>query len=256
MSAAGQQMRRAVAAAAHRSGLLGQYLATALKDKAVVLMYHRVLEDGDDTSETDPGMFVRKQSLAAQLALLTERCTLVTIDAIGDWLAGRVEYDRPPCALTFDDGWLDNYTVAFPLLQEYGATATIFLVTGAVGNGTMMSWAQVDEMERAGIRFGSHTVTHAELGRCEPEQIRRELVDSRATLAERLAHPSRWFCFPKGSHSDTACQIVSEYYAGAVLVENGYVARGDDAYRLRRIGIHDDVSRTPSLFAWRLARLR
>jgi len=48
---------------------------------------------------------------------------------------------------------------------------------------------------------------------------------------------------------------VSEYYDGAVLVENGYVARGDDAYRLRRIGIHDDVSRTPSLFAWRLARL-
>jgi len=165
VSAAGQQMRRAVAAAAHKSGLLGQYLQTALQDKALVLMYHRVLDDADDTSALDPGMFVKRQSLAGQLALLTERFTLVTIDAIGDWLAGRVQYDRPPCALTFDDGWLDNYTVAFPLLQQYGATATIFLVTGAIGNSEMMSWAQVDEMERAGIRFGSHTVTHSDAAR-------------------------------------------------------------------------------------------
>jgi len=257
VSAAGQQMRRAVAAAAHGSGVLGQYLQSALQDKALVLMYHRVLEDAEDTRATDPGMFVKRQSLDGQLALLTERFTLVTIDAIGDWLAGRVRFDRPPCALTFDDGWLDNYTVAFPLLRQYGATATIFLVTGAIGRDAhMMSWAQVDEMERAGIRFGSHTVTHAELGRCAPDQIRRELLDSRTTLTERVAHPSRWFCFPKGSHSDVACRIVSEYYDGAVLVESGYVSRGDDAYRLRRIGVHDDVSRTPSLFAWRLARLR
>jgi peptidoglycan/xylan/chitin deacetylase (PgdA/CDA1 family) len=254
--AAGQQVRRAVAAAAHGSGLLGQYLDTVLEDKALVLMYHRVLDDAADTRGIDPGMFVRRQSLASQLALLAERYTLVTIDAIGDWLAGRATFDRPPCALTFDDGWLDNYTIAFPLLQRFGATATIFLVTGAVGTADTVTWAQVDEMERAGIRFGSHTVHHVELGRCGADHIRSELVDSRATLSDRLAHPSRWFCFPKGSHSDLACQIVAEYYDGAVLVESGWVSRGDDAYRLRRIGVHDDVTRTPSLFAWRLARLR
>ena len=253
---AGQRARGAVAAVAHGSGLLGLYLRTVLADRAVVLMYHRVLDDATDTSGMDPGMFVRRQSLTSQLALLSERYTLVTIDAVGDWLAGRATFDRPPCALTFDDGWLDNYTVAFPLLQQFGATATIFLITGAVGAPGMVSWAQVDEMERAGIRFGSHTVNHVELGRCGADEIRRELADSRTTLSDRVTHPSRWFCFPRGSHSDLACRIAAEYYDGAVLVENGWVSRGDDAHRLRRIGIHDDVARTPALFAWRLARLR
>ena len=256
MSAAGQQARRAIAAAAYRSGLLGQYLRAALGDRALVLMYHRVLDDGADTSGIDPGMFVTRQSFEAQLQVLRESFTLVTIDAIGEWLAGRATFDRPPCALTFDDGWADNYTVAFPLLQRFDATATVFIVTGAVGTTDMMQWEQVREMERAGIAFGSHTVTHAELGRCQPDQIRRELADSRETINARLARPSRWFCFPKGSHNDAACRMAGEYYAGAVTVENGWVSRGDDPYRVRRIGIHDDVSRTPALFAWRLARLR
>jgi len=256
VSAAGQQARRAIAAAAYGSGLLGQYLRGVLEDRALVLMYHRVLDDGEEVNGVDPGMFVKRGSFEAQLALLSERYTIVTIDAIGDWLAGRARFERPPCALTFDDGWADNYTIAFPLLQRFGATATIFLVTGAIGSTDMMQWEQVLEMERAGVAFGSHTVTHAELGRCEPDQIRRELAESLETLSARLARPSRWFCFPKGSHSALACQLASEYYAGAVTVENGWVSKGDDAYRLRRIGIHDDVSRTPSLFAWRLARLR
>ena len=68
--------------------------------------------------------------------------------------------------------------MAFPLLQRHGATATIFLITGAVGTPSMMSWAQVDEMERAGICFGSHTVSHALLGETPPDRIRSELADS------------------------------------------------------------------------------
>ena len=256
MSAAGQQVRRAVAAAAHGSGLLDYYLRNVLEDRALVLMYHRVLDPAAGMTCSDPGMFVTRNSFAAQLALLSESFTLVTIDAIGDWLAGRVAFERPPCALTFDDGWADNFSVGFPLLQQFGATATIFLVTGAMGSAEMMSWEQVLEMERAGIAFGSHTATHAELGRCDAARIRREVVDSREVLTERLRRPSRWFCFPKGSYNAEARAIVSEYYEGAVTVHNGWVSRGDDTYTLRRIGIHDDVSSTQSLFAWRLARLR
>ena len=74
-------------------------------------------------------------------------------------------------------------------------------------------------------------------------------------LTDRLKRPSRWFCFPKGSHSPVARDLVSEYYDGAVTVEGGWVGRGDDPYTLRRVGVHDDMTSTSALFAWRLALL-
>jgi peptidoglycan/xylan/chitin deacetylase (PgdA/CDA1 family) len=254
--AAGRWARHAAAALGHYTGALGLYRRVAMRGRAVILMYHRVLEDDGIPPDLHPGMFVTRRTFEKHLRLLRTSHTLVTIDQIGEWLKGQATFERPPCALTFDDGWLDNYETAFPLLKAYGATATIFLITGNRGTTGMMSWEQVLEMERAGIAFGSHTVSHVELGKCEPERIREELVESRKTLEERLARMSEWFCFPKGSYNRQAVELVGEHYAGAVTVDSGWVSPGDDPRRLRRIGVHDDMSWTTPLFAWRLASLR
>lgn len=248
--------RSGLAAAAHYSGALAAYRRLRLRDRGIILMYHRVAASEAEAANLDPGMYVMQRSLESQLRDLLHSHTLVTIDQFGEWMAGTAQFPKPPCALTFDDGWLDNYETAFPVLRRYSAPATIFLITGDVGKPRMMGWDQILEMERHGIAFGSHTVTHAQLGQCDPARIRTELAESRATLQQRLARPSRWFCFPKGSHNDTACALVSEYYDGALVTTRGWVSRSDDRFRVRRIAMHEDVSRTPPLFAWRLALLR
>ena len=252
----GQAARRLVAGTVHYSGVLGRYRHEVHRHRGIVLTYHRVLSARTPSSAIDPGMFVTGPTFERHLALLTQSYTLVTIDQMGRWLAGDATFDRPPCALTFDDGWRDNYEVAFPILQRYGAPATVFLITGAIGSPGMLDWPQILEMERAGIVFGSHTVTHAQLGDCDPAQIQSELIDSRRQLGERLTRPSCWFCFPKGSHSDVARRLASQYYAGAVTTEPGWVSRGDDPYRIQRINMHDDMTCTTALFAWKLALLR
>jgi peptidoglycan/xylan/chitin deacetylase (PgdA/CDA1 family) len=249
----GQAVRRLAAGTLHYSGLLGRYRHAAHRTRGLVLTYHHVLRSR--TRTVDPGVYVTGSTLERHLALLARSYTLVTIDRMGEWLAGQAAFDRPPCALTFDDGWTDTYEMAFPILQKHGAPATVFLITGAVGTPGMLDWPRILEMERAGISFGSHTVSHALLGHCDPARIRTELAESRSQLAERLIRPSQWFCFPKGSHTDAACRLASEYYAGAVTTEPGWVSRGDDPYRIRRINMHDDMTRTTALFAWKLALL-
>jgi len=97
-------------------------------------MYHRVLPDEHPDRLTEqPGMFVSPRTLDLHLATLRRYFELVHLD---DWLkraASGAELPRLSCALTFDDGWRDNYEYGFPILQRYQAPATIFLVSGSIG---------------------------------------------------------------------------------------------------------------------------
>jgi peptidoglycan/xylan/chitin deacetylase (PgdA/CDA1 family) len=104
------------------------------RDSLLILMYHRVLPAGHpDRATEQPGMYVSPETLRMHLATLKEHFTLVHLD---DWLAA-VEAGRPvprnACAITFDDGWKDNFDFAFPVLADARAPATIFLVSELVG---------------------------------------------------------------------------------------------------------------------------
>jgi peptidoglycan/xylan/chitin deacetylase (PgdA/CDA1 family) len=104
------------------------------RDSLLILMYHRVLPaDHPDRATEQPGMYVSPETLRMHLAALKQNFTLLHLD---DWLAA-VAAGRPvprnACAITFDDGWKDNFDFAFPVLTEAQAPATIFLVSELVG---------------------------------------------------------------------------------------------------------------------------
>lgn len=246
--------RRAVSAAAYYSGLEEQRHRQAMQGRGVVLMYHRVLPD--ERPDVDPGMFVTAAAFERHLHLLKARYDLVTIDAFGDWMAGRRQFARPPCAITFDDGWRDNYEVAFPLLQRHGVPATVFLVTSWIGHDDMLDADRIAHMESSGVAFGSHTVTHALLGQVDRPTMRAELADSKAALDRYVKRPSRWFCFPKGSHNEEACELARQFYDGAVTVRRGWVNKHDDRFTVKRVGIHNDVAGTSAMLASRITFLR
>jgi peptidoglycan/xylan/chitin deacetylase (PgdA/CDA1 family) len=115
-----------------------------------------------------------------------------------------------PVVLTFDDGYLDTYCTAFPILQRYGLTATVFLVTGSVGATTgewgppvpvpLMTWAQVQEMARHGISFQSHTRTHPDLALCSDAVALAELVESRAEIEDHVGKEVDALAYPFGSY--------------------------------------------------------
>jgi peptidoglycan/xylan/chitin deacetylase (PgdA/CDA1 family) len=118
-------------------------------------------------------------------------------------LAQAVPAVEKVAALTFDDGYRDFYTAAFPVLERLGFTATMYLPTAYVGTRHLtfnsricLTWSEARELRAAGIEFGSHTDTHPELYRLSQAEIQRELWVSRQKIETRLGEPVRSFSYP------------------------------------------------------------
>jgi len=225
------------------------------KNKAIVLMYHRVLAESENKDNLHPGMYVSTLSLDLHLRYLSKYYSIVTLDELQQWKLGRMSFEKTPCVITFDDGWRDNYTNAFPLLKKYDVPATIFLVTGAIDTPDYLSTAQIVEMEEEKINFGSHTVSHCVLTEVPRDELEYELLHSREALKRYVKCPSDWFCYPKGGQNTGVRVAVEKYYRSALTTIRGNIARDDGDYLIKRLGFHDDVSSSVSLFACRLAMI-
>ncbi|MDR0734466.1 MAG: polysaccharide deacetylase family protein, partial [Elusimicrobiota bacterium] len=102
--------------------------------------------------------------------------------------------------LTFDDGWLDNYTCAFPLLKKHNIKANIFLTAGLVGQNNMLAWSQIEEMRQSGLaEFASHGLTHKRLRALSDDDCLSELIQSKKILEQKLGRKILSFAYPYGS---------------------------------------------------------
>jgi peptidoglycan/xylan/chitin deacetylase (PgdA/CDA1 family) len=121
--------------------------------------------------------------------------------------------------LTFDDGYLNHYTNAFPILQKYGFSAIIFIVTDSIGksktwdaNGQvpLMEWSHLKEMSRYGISFESHTCTHPDLTKISDEAILQEFLCSKGKIEDLLGIPVRSLAYPYGKYNQRITQLAEQ----------------------------------------------
>lgn len=168
-----------------------------------ILMYHSVSNTPESVhpyyrTVTSPQMFARQMR-----HLHDNRYSVVSISDALQYLDGSKVLRSQPIVLTFDDGYGDFYTEAFPVLDRYGFTAIVYLPTAFIGQSSKpfkgigcLTWNQVRELEAAGIEFGSHTVNHPQLRSLAVEDVRRELNESKRTIEYQLGKGVSSFSYP------------------------------------------------------------
>jgi peptidoglycan/xylan/chitin deacetylase (PgdA/CDA1 family) len=141
-----------------------------------------------------------------------------------------------PVLITFDDGYQNNYTEAFPVLRDFGFRATLYVVVQTVGwdnrwhnpatetRVPMISWAQLKELQKAGWEIGSHTMNHPNLKNIELKEMKIEVAKSRSVLAEFMEETPDSFAYPYGAGEDVPAVVQAVKEAGyrtAVTVHAG-----------------------------------
>jgi peptidoglycan/xylan/chitin deacetylase (PgdA/CDA1 family)/glycosyltransferase involved in cell wall biosynthesis len=244
--------------------VLGVYesarMALAAPDFMPVLMYHKI---PDAPIATKHQIFVTKENFARHLAYFKSRgLTPITFQDYQDFASGRrqlAEFPRRPIVLTFDDGYLDNYTNLLPLMQQYGYRGVLYLLGDfAVRHNQwdlaadptepradLMSEAQKQAFVAAGWEIGAHTLTHPRLASLPATEAAHELTQSRAELERRLGITILSFAYPYGDLSAETKRLAAEAgFTYAVATDSGGMHLEDDRMQIFRINMfpHESAS--------------
>ncbi len=225
-----------------------------------VLMYHSIAEDPGPAPSSYYGITTGPARLAEHLRLLREQGYQgITVDELATILAGGGPRAGDPkrVAITFDDGYRDNFTSALPLLVSHSFKATVYLPTAFIGDTRKvfkgrecLVWSEVLEMQRAGVAFGSHTVNHPELVGMNDAGLRDEFRASRDAIEQKSGSRVAAFAYPYAFPESDAAFVAR---VRALLAETGYtsnvttiigrVAAGDDPMLLKRLPVNaaDDI---------------
>lgn len=127
-------IKYAVANLLYAVGLLQLWQFVVLRRKAVILMYHRVLTlEEMRRSGSHPAMMVDCETFAEQMAVVKRRFKVLSVEEFADRMERRRPFDSSSCLITFDDGWQDNFTNAYPVLRRYELPAVVFLPANFIG---------------------------------------------------------------------------------------------------------------------------
>jgi peptidoglycan/xylan/chitin deacetylase (PgdA/CDA1 family) len=204
-------------------------------------MYHYVSEPPADADIYRRDLSVTPTNFEAQLAWLQSHgYESITLTDLVYHLARGWPLPDKPVILTFDDGYRDNYTNAFPLLQEYGYTGIFFLVTGPIDfeNPDYLTWDMVEEMHRAGMDFQPHSYRHLDLRGAGTDFLVFEILAPKEAIQARTGETPRFYAYPSGRYDDrTIAVLKSANYWAAVITEQGATHTSDGLFELDRVRV-------------------
>jgi len=209
-------------------------------------MYHYISTPPDGEGAVRRDLSVSPEQFAAQLAYLKQAgYTSVSLEDLALALMVGAPLPGHPIVLTFDDGYRDAYTNAYPLLKEYGFTGTFFLVTSYIdeGNPNYVTWQQVAEMSAGGMSMEAHGYTHADMEGRDRDYLIWQMLGSKEAIEARTGKPVRFFCYPSGYYDDSAMQVLHELgYWGATTISLGQEHTSDSLFDLQRVRVRGAYS--------------
>lgn len=210
-----------------------------------ILMLHRVVEqrsEGENRELEITPEFLRRtietyRQQGHRFVSIDEACDIIS--------KGRTNH--PFVCLTFDDGYQDNYDIAYPILKQMEVPFVIYVTTGFIDNRIPIRWYP---NEKLGINtkslktmdadplctIGAHTVSHPKLDNLSPEEQQREIKQSLQKLETLLGHPIRHFSYPHGAYNAETLSIINKQtFRSTLLAWGGNIRRGANPLMLPRI---------------------
>lgn len=198
-----------------------------------ILMYHT-------SSENNPGglaeLYVKPSEFEKQLQYLIEAgFTFCTFD---DYY--RLNNIDKPIFLTFDDGYLENYTEIFPVLQKYNAKITLFLILSSITPSNLTQEMIVEMSDSGLVKFESHTLTHPSLVQISgnDKRLTDELQDSKIKIEEITGKKVLALSYPNGEFNDIVKEKAKEFYSFGLRKDLNMHNTEYDNFEVRRIRIN------------------
>ena len=208
-----------------------------MPNRRAIVTYHSIDDSGSALS-------IAPELLRAQLeSVRRRRFDLLHPPALVD-----APDDGPALSLTFDDGYANFYVAAFPILLDLGFRATILIVPGLCGGRAdwggqpaglldrdLMSWSHIEELARARMQFGAHSMTHKPLASLSFERAKAEILESKRRIEDRLGRPVETFAYPYGAESPALRDFVAEHFAAGLSTRLGYLPESPTRASLERL---------------------
>jgi peptidoglycan/xylan/chitin deacetylase (PgdA/CDA1 family) len=188
-----------------------------------------------------------------------------------DWLEGKLKIKERAVVVTFDDGWLDNYLFAYPILVKYGINASVFVVTDWIKRASaeklpvpeavpthseskqliaknqdyrvILNWDLIAKMAQNGlIDFYSHSRSHLKCDKLSRADLINELAESKAAIDLMLKRPCPYLCWPFGNFNDATVKVAKQTgYKALFTTIHGVARQGADPFAIYRIEVQDSI---------------
>lgn len=187
-------------------------MTTYAADKLPVLMYHNVTEDVS-LAHTSPDVHITPQTLEEHFAYLKSAgYNTISAEEYLSYRQNGTPLPENPVIITFDDGYISNYEIAYPLLKKYNFKAVIFVIASRMGASNVefphFSWEEAREMEQSGlVEIESHSYTHPDFSTLTYAQTVLEMRLARYAIEMNLNKKCRFFAYPYGKMNFSSTDV-------------------------------------------------
>lgn len=212
-----------------------------MADYIPVLTFHKI-DDSSSVISYSPELFRKSLEKLARNGYGTVKLT-----DVAELIRERKPFPEKSFVVTFDDGYRSVHDQAFPVLNKYALTATVFLTVGgskksdpnirlpALGGSEMLSWGEIREMKDAGMDFGAHTISHPDLTAVDRVAVGYEITGSKDIIERNLGVPVLSFAYPYGRYDEKSLEIAGQNFKCACSDKLGLLTRESPLYALERV---------------------
>lgn len=196
-----------------------------------VLYYHSIAEEAGNDLRVPPEKFQQQMNYLSQ-----HDYHVISLDKLYQGLYDHKTLPSKSIVITFDDGYLDNYTNAFPIMQKYGFTGTVFVISSYINNSGALSAEQLKVLQNAGWIIGGHTVKHTDLTKVSHNEAINELQQSRKTIEAITGKPLQYFAYPYGGYnSQVMNEVQNDGYSLAFTTDRGWASVNSNPLEIHRV---------------------